>query len=289
MPGYNVEPEADPASIGGRPVQADVQPFLDLDPALIQEQFDTLDTPRVKIGSDYVSELIGVMHSTVNNDWTGEAAAGFQRQVTNVKDFVDSQGGFIEEAQLGLLAAYKLAVLARRDFVAFGNAMLDRFREYEDQRSADSAEVLFAVLGGVVGGVLSVPTGGLFTVGVAATAGLVGGAVSSIPKMVGGDSLEELAQSYRDAYTSLTTSLEDEINMTARANSELREKILSEQPMLFRPLPPKHTDVHSPEFRYEYFQSDHRAPEPGFVAGIGQQQTAEPAGAQDSPIRRALG
>lgn len=286
--GYDAPSEADPVSIAGRPVDADVEPFLDLDPVLVAEQHENMERARAKVGSDTVSALLDQIQFGLNDDWTGEGALAFQRQATAMRGFAEGQRRDIEDLQKSLVAGASLAITAREDYVRFGEAMLEACRQYEEQQQAEQRQVQLLMLAGIVGGVLSLPSGAMvgwvLGAGAIVASGLITGAAG-----IGGSSLVDLAESYRDAYRRLVEAFEADVAELTAANFALRQEILDAPPKLYEPLPAASTDVHSPDFRYDSFMSDWQPPEGPFVDGVASQQRPETVEQDSSPIRDALG
>lgn len=287
-------PQVGPDAVAGRPTAADAEPFLCLHPAKILENHDKANNALEKSDSDYIDEYVGRMRDVLARGWSGDSAEGFQRKVDNIRSFIDDQRENYGQVQKALVANYALAVQSRNDFVNFANAAIRAIEKFKAEQRADAEEVLLGILGGIVGAAISSVTAGVGGQALAVAASAAGSTITNLPALVGGESLDELATSYRDAYNRLKTSFTDQLAELAAYQNTEREKILERPTTLLDPLPPKHTDVHSPNFSYEYFSSGWRPPEPTIVSQVKQaaDQHAEGAatekGDENNTIRRVL-
>lgn len=270
-------------------LESDVQDFVALDPQRLVDQHDLAQQAAKMVDSETSNDYIDVVCRAVG-DWQGEAAEAFKTHVGRFAPFVDDQRKYIEDAQKSLIAAYKLAVLSRRDFIALAEATIAAVDRYLGARSDRQTSVALKIAGGVVSGVLSAASGGLVGIGLAVGAAAITGGIEAYTAELAADKPEAVISAYRNALTRIRDTLRQDLDTLAKYNDKRRNDVEGAPPRLFDPLPSS-VDVDSPDFSYERFFSEWEN-SPHFPELVEQERKriAEPADVvrADSLITRAL-
>lgn len=245
----------EPTDIADRPVTNDYDRFYRLDPKSIRDNFDDLDQARRELDFARREEVVGRIEDRLNSAiWTGPAADAFRAHMENLGAFYDVQIEFLERAQLGLAAAFKLAVLVREDYLTFGNAMLRAIEKYRRDQEVAEENAELALLGSIVGAVLTVPSPStVVAAGLYIAATNIGPAVSYGTAHLGATSMEDLGRAYRDQWKQAGQRFDAQCEEISNSFYDLNNRVDETEVPFLEPLPPQYADVHSPDFSYQNF------------------------------------
>lgn len=269
-------------------IEADAQEFIAVDPQKLVDQYDMLQRAAAQVDGEKAHEYTDNIRRAVE-DWNGEAAEAFKTHIGHFDPFHESQHGFLQETRKSLIAAYKLAVLSRRDFVDLADATSAAIDRHLSDAADRETSTTLKIAGGVVAGVLSAATGGVVGVGLAVGAAAITGAIEAHTAELSAPEPLDIVTAYRDEHTRIRDALQQDYNALATFNDTQRSDVDGLSTGLFTPLP-SYTDVDSPDFSYDKFFSEWES-SPGFGERVDENRAAPPPAnvRRDSPISLALG
>ncbi|MBE8519369.1 hypothetical protein ILP97_17955 [Amycolatopsis sp. H6(2020)] len=266
----------------------DADRVLSLDPQKIIDEFERMKKVGRALDHDTSSDIVDAFRKIDYSvqDWEGDGADAFGRQVSMIQAFLGQQAGYLVRTVESLAILLAASVQARRDYIAVADATGAAVAKALQQHSEADTKTAISVGASVVSAVLGIATGGAWF---AATAGVVIGASSAgLQVAVDGDKFGEVAAGYRTAKDKVLRSYEENVRGALDRVLAAEQDLLGEKNELFAPLPPSIT-VNSPTFHYGDFASVDR-PAAEFDPKVDQEQkklVGQPAG-PETPIQRRL-
>lgn len=262
---------------GGVDTSADVEAVVALDPRLIAEQHELVSDAATRLGNGETAELLALVQRSVGS-WQGDAAEAFYRHTVRIEAFLENQRELMLEPVKTLLAAYELALQVRRGYRDLAEAVILAIGQFEAQREEQQVVVSVKILVAFVGGILTAVTGGVAALALGTL--VAGGAAlaETTDFVISAGDPQQLANEYRRGANELYAVMDAELQRLAEHNDGLEKEIRTvgdDEHELVEPLP-VHTQVLSPDFRYERFASEHQPIGP-FTPLVDQHRPQPPA------------
>ncbi|WP_370964800.1 hypothetical protein [Amycolatopsis sp. cg9] len=271
----------------------DADQVLSLDPQKIIDEFDRMKKVGRALDGTSSADVIDAFRKIDYSveDWAGDGADAFRRQISMIQAFLGQQTGYLVRTVESLAVLLAASVQARRDFIAVAEATSAAVTKAVNQHADADEKILIGIGASVVSAVLGIATGGAWFT---AAAGVVIGASSAgIQLAVDGDKFAEVSSGYTAARNQVIGTYQDNIRDALTRVHDAERDLLEEKNELFAPMPPS-IRVLSPTFRYEDFSSTD-LPAGGFGAQVEREHRkllAQPApsgvAGAGTPIQRRL-
>jgi len=260
--------------------------YTTLDPAALAQEYERVrNIANATSTSGSIYDDLDVVHKFLAS-WHGDASDEFDKQITRIGSFMDSQSGHMARALQGIDSAYVANVTARQSYFDICQATIEAahaaIADYDakENKAAISAltEIPKAIFDASVGRSLTSTVGAIFTIG-----------QKSYDLLSLSGNAEEVLNSYGKHVGELMDSYQQTLDGIAEKIYDASGSMRGEKIELLTPLPAEYADIHSPDFSYENFFSGERDPD-SFGSDVDKEaeDTPEDEDEEESDITRAL-
>ncbi|GAA1967018.1 hypothetical protein [Amycolatopsis minnesotensis] len=237
-----------------RSLHHDALDVLSLDPQKISDEFERMQTVCRSMSPTKSSDLIDAFRSIDYSvqDWQGDGARAFQRQVSMIQGFIGQQSEYTLATIRSLVVLLGISVHARRDYCALAQATMaaaDKAMKLSEEADTKYAIGLGASL---VGALAGIGFGGtILSTTVGAIISMSG---STVQKTVDDATYKDVVKGYTGGRSQIMDAFKAGIGDAKNIIAKARDEMSREKNELFAPMSPV-IDVTKPEFHYSTFYS----------------------------------